>query len=103
MVLGQCVPGELQGGLLTTMRAPPGTTKTHFAKIAYKNHKNSVNNPYSQFRDEYTLDQIASSRPIYEPLTKLQCCPTSRFWPGESVASHADSRSCSDFFLRLLL
>merc|ERR1719440_1021428 len=54
-----------------------GTTKTHFAKIAYKNHKNSVNNPYSQFRDEYTLDQIASSRPIYEPLTKLQCCPTS--------------------------
>lgn len=27
-----------------------GTTKTHFAKIAYKNHKNSVNNPYSQVR-----------------------------------------------------
>ena len=24
-----------------------GTTKEHFAKIAYKNHKHSVNNPYS--------------------------------------------------------
>ena len=26
-----------------------------FARIAWKNHKHSVNNPYSQFRDEYTL------------------------------------------------
>jgi len=54
-----------------------GTTKTHFAKIAYKNHKHSVNNPYSQFRDEYSLDQILQSPNVYDPLTKLQCCPTS--------------------------
>ncbi|XP_055948194.1 non-specific lipid-transfer protein-like 2 isoform X1 [Argiope bruennichi] len=54
-----------------------GTKKEHFAKIAYKNHKHSVNNPYSQFRDEYTLEQILNSPPVYEPLTKLQCCPTS--------------------------
>lgn len=33
-----------------------GTKPEHFAKIAWKNHKHSVNNPYSQFRDEYTLD-----------------------------------------------
>jgi len=54
-----------------------GTTKEHFAKIAYKNHKHSVNNPYSQFRDEYTLEDILKSRPVFEPLTMLQCCPTS--------------------------
>lgn len=54
-----------------------GTTKEHFAKIALKNHKHSVNNPYSQFRDEYTLDDILKSRPVFEPLTMLQCCPTS--------------------------
>jgi len=24
-----------------------GTTKEHFAKIGYKNHKHSVNNPYA--------------------------------------------------------
>ena len=35
-----------------------GTKPEHFAKIAWKNHKHSVNNPYSQFRDEYTLEQI---------------------------------------------
>ncbi len=35
-----------------------GTTALQFAKIGYKNHKHSVNNPYSQFQDEYTLEQI---------------------------------------------
>ena len=33
-----------------------GTKVEHFAKIAEKNHRHSVNNPYSQFRDLYTLD-----------------------------------------------
>ena len=42
-----------------------GTTEEHFAKVAYKNHKHSVNNPYSQFRTEYTLDQIKQSPIIY--------------------------------------
>jgi sterol carrier protein 2 len=48
-----------------------------FAKIAWKNHKHSVNNPYSQFRDEYSLEEIKKSPMVHEPLTKLQCCPTS--------------------------
>ena len=54
-----------------------GTTKEQFAKIAEKNHRHSVNNPYSQFRDEYSLDDILNAPVVYEPLTKLQCCPTS--------------------------
>jgi len=54
-----------------------GTTAQHFAKIGWKNHKHSVNNPYSQFQDEYTLEQILQAPMVYEPLTKLQCCPTS--------------------------
>ena len=54
-----------------------GTTAEQFAKIGWKNHKHSVNNPYSQFQDEYTLEQIMSAPMVYEPLTKLQCCPTS--------------------------
>ena len=54
-----------------------GTTAEQFAKIGYKNHKHSVNNPYSQFQDEYTLEQIMNAPMVYEPLTKLQCCPTS--------------------------
>jgi sterol carrier protein 2 len=54
-----------------------GTTAEQFAKIGWKNHKHSVNNPYSQFQDEYTLEQIQAAPMVYEPLTKLQCCPTS--------------------------
>jgi len=54
-----------------------GTTPEHFAKIGWKNHKHSVNNPYSQFQDEYSLEDIKNAPMIYDPLTKLQCCPTS--------------------------
>uniref|UniRef100_A0A8D8LH06 Sterol carrier protein 2 n=1 Tax=Cacopsylla melanoneura TaxID=428564 RepID=A0A8D8LH06_9HEMI len=54
-----------------------GTKEEHFAKIAYKNHLHSVNNPNSQFRDKYTLEQIMKSPKVFGPLTKLQCCPTS--------------------------
>lgn len=54
-----------------------GTTKEQFAKVAYKNHKHSVHNPYAQFQKEFPLEKILSSPFVYEPLTLLQCCPTS--------------------------
>ncbi len=54
-----------------------GTTPEHFAKIGWKNHKHSVNNPYSQFQDEYSLEDIKNAKMVHAPLTKLQCCPTS--------------------------
>jgi sterol carrier protein 2 len=64
-----------------------GTTAEQFAKIGWKNHKHSVNNPYSQFQDEYTLEQILQSPTVYGPLTKLQCCPTSDGGAAAIVAS----------------
>ena len=54
-----------------------GSTEDHFAWIGWKNHRHSVNNPYAQFQDEYTLEQIKESKMIHSPLTKLQCSPTS--------------------------
>jgi acetyl-CoA acetyltransferase len=54
-----------------------GTKAESFARIGWKNHKHSVNNPYSQFQDEYSLEDVLGSKMVYEPLTKLQCCPTS--------------------------
>lgn len=32
---------------------------------------------YSQFQEEYSLEQILNSPQVSGPLTKLQCCPTS--------------------------
>jgi len=54
-----------------------GSKMEDFAEIARINHEHSKRNPYSQFQDEYTLDQVMKSTLIHEPLTKLQCCPTS--------------------------
>ncbi|KAK1761197.1 thiolase-like protein [Echria macrotheca] len=54
-----------------------GAKPEDFGEIARINHAHSVNNPYSQFQDVYTLEQVMASPKIHEPLTKLQCCPTS--------------------------
>ncbi|MEV0973971.1 lipid-transfer protein [Microtetraspora glauca] len=54
-----------------------GTTAAQIASVAVKNHRHSVNNPYAQFRDEYTLDQVLGDKPIHDPLTRSQCSPTS--------------------------
>ena len=66
-----------------------GTTPDHFAKIGEKNHRHSANNPYAQFQDVYTLDEIKASKVIYDklPLTKLQCSPTSDGSGAAVVAS----------------
>jgi sterol carrier protein 2 len=48
-----------------------------FAEIARVNHEHSKRNPYSQFQEEYSLKQIMEAPMLHEPLTKLQCCPTS--------------------------
>ncbi|MFJ1762949.1 lipid-transfer protein [Amycolatopsis sp. NPDC088138] len=66
-----------------------GTTAEHFAKVGEKNHRHSVNNPYAQFQDVYSLDDILASRMIYDPLTKLQCSPTSDGSGAAILASEA--------------
>jgi acetyl-CoA acetyltransferase len=48
-----------------------------------------VNNPYSQFQDEYSLEDILKAPMVYEPLTKLQCCPTSDGSGAAILASEA--------------
>ncbi|KAF2840795.1 non-specific lipid-transfer protein [Patellaria atrata CBS 101060] len=54
-----------------------GAKMEDFAEIGRINHEHSKRNPYSQFQQEYTLEEIMKSPMIHEPLTKLQCCPTS--------------------------
>lgn len=48
-----------------------------------------MNNPYAQFQQAYTLDDILASRMIYHPLTKLQCSPTSDGSGAAILASEA--------------
>eukprot|EP01126_Amoeba_proteus_P044124 TRINITY_DN4884_c0_g1_i2.p1 TRINITY_DN4884_c0_g1~~TRINITY_DN4884_c0_g1_i2.p1 ORF type:complete len:422 (-),score=72.63 TRINITY_DN4884_c0_g1_i2:143-1408(-) len=54
-----------------------GTTPEQFAKVAWKNHKHSVNNPYALNQKVYTMEQILDPRTqLYGPLTLYQACPT---------------------------
>jgi acetyl-CoA acyltransferase len=66
-----------------------GSEPDHFAWIGWKNHKHSVNNPYAQFQDEYSLEDIKAAKMIHSPLTKLQCSPTS---DGSACAIVASER-----------
>ncbi len=66
-----------------------GSNPDHFAWIGWKNHKHSVNNPYAQFQTEYSLQDIKDAKMIHDPLTKLQCSPTS---DGSACAIIASER-----------
>jgi acetyl-CoA acyltransferase len=66
-----------------------GSTPDHYAWIGWKNHKHSVNNPFAQFQDEYSIEDIKAAKMIHEPLTKLQCSPTS---DGSGAAVIASER-----------
>jgi acetyl-CoA acetyltransferase len=53
-----------------------GVTFEQFARVAEKNHSNSVLNPLAQYRDVYSLEQIMEAETIAYPNTVLMCCPT---------------------------
>lgn len=59
------------------MRSRYGAKAEDFAEIARVSHEHSQKNPYAQFRTAYSRDEILKSTPVYGPLTKLQCSPTS--------------------------
>jgi acetyl-CoA acyltransferase len=54
-----------------------GSQPDHYAWIGWKNHEHSTRNPYAQFQQEYTVEEVKASKVIHEPLTKPQCSPTS--------------------------
>lgn len=54
-----------------------GTTEAQLAAVAAKNHRHSTGNPYAQFQAPYTVDEVLAAKPIHQPLTRLQCSPTS--------------------------
>lgn len=66
---------QMFGGAGREHSAKYGTTKEQFAKIAVKNRKNSVNNPYSVFRQAMSLEEILAAPTVFDPLTRFQCCP----------------------------
>jgi acetyl-CoA C-acetyltransferase len=59
-----------------------GTTELQIAKVAYKNHKNSVNNPYAMYQKEFTIEEILASPLVCDPIHLLEICA-----PNEGAAA----------------
>lgn len=51
-----------------------GTTERQIAKVAYKNHRASVDNPNAMYRKAFTLDEILESPLICDPIRRLEIC-----------------------------
>lgn len=56
--------------------AETGHSASVLGEVAVKNRRHGALNPYAQTREEVTLQQVMESRPVAEPLTLLQCCPS---------------------------
>lgn len=54
-----------------------GTTQRQMGAVAAKNHRHSVHNERSQFRKDFTVDEVLAARGISWPLTLPMCSPIS--------------------------
>lgn len=59
-----------------------GTTDLQIAKIAYKNHQNSVHNPYAMYQKAFTMEEILHSPMVCDPIHLLEICA-----PNEGAAA----------------
>ena len=64
------------------------------AQVSVKAHHNASLNPNAQYNKTFTLAEVLESRPIADPLTLYQCCPTSE---GASAAVLCARDSLRDF------
>ena len=53
-----------------------GLMPRQLAGVSVKNRANGVLNPDAQMKKPVTVDEVLKSRPIADPFTLLQCCPT---------------------------
>lgn len=52
-----------------------GTTRDQLSHVAVKNHKNGAKNPHAQYPFEVSLEGVAGSVMVADPLTILDCSP----------------------------
>jgi len=59
-----------------------GSTVRHFAMVSAKNSRHGALNPYAQFREELTVDEVLAAPMVAPPLTLPMCSPI-----GDGAAS----------------
>lgn len=96
---------QLQGTLPTAPRAAQffggagrdyikqyGIRPDTFGRISVKARQHAARNPLAVFRDTVTLEEVMASPAVFDPLTRLQCCPP--------TCGAAATIVCSDAFAR---
>jgi benzoylsuccinyl-CoA thiolase BbsB subunit len=53
-----------------------GATISDLAEVAVKARRHGALNEIAQMRKQTSVEEVLASRPVAEPLTLLQCCPT---------------------------
>ncbi|HEY6871390.1 MAG TPA: thiolase domain-containing protein [Geobacteraceae bacterium] len=74
-----------------------GTTVEQMAKVAVKNHRNALHNPYAQSPAELTVDDVRDSPMVATPLTIRDCCQMS---DGAAVAILASGEAVARLGVR---
>ncbi|KAI3591844.1 3-ketoacyl-CoA thiolase [Cupriavidus sp. U2] len=46
-----------------------------FGRISVKARQHAARNPFAVFRNTVTLEEVMASPTVFDPLTRLQCCP----------------------------
>jgi acetyl-CoA C-acetyltransferase len=54
-----------------------GTTREQIAAVAVKNHENALLNPHAHLRTRISVEQVATSPMVADPLRLLDCAPVS--------------------------
>jgi len=65
----------LNSGASDSQETVGGITREQMALVSVKNHYHGSLNPYAQYREEVTLEQVLQSRRVVGPLTVLMCSP----------------------------
>ncbi len=53
-----------------------GVSFEQLSKVAVKAHRHGARNPYAQYQNEVTLEEVMKARLVCEPFTVYHCCPT---------------------------
>ena len=62
-----------------------GTTEAQLAAVGAKNHRHSAHNPYAQFQDVYTVDEILAARTDPPPAHQAPVLARPRTAPAAAV------------------
>lgn len=83
---------QLFGGAARDYIKEHGIDKSVLARISVKARQHAARNPFAVFRQTVTVDEVLAAPMVFDPLTRLQCCPP--------TCGAAAAIVCSDAFAR---